>query len=73
VSVQDRCMVCAKCTIGSEIVLDAHDGTPRLSGSYGISFWSVWNCVSVGARYVHGLRRTYHRRRNHFGCTQWDS
>jgi hypothetical protein len=26
-SVQDRCMVCAKCTIGSEIILDAPDGT----------------------------------------------
>ena len=25
----DRCMVCANCTIGSEIVLDASDGTPR--------------------------------------------
>ena len=29
VSMQDRCTVCAKCTIGSEIVLDALDGTPR--------------------------------------------
>jgi hypothetical protein len=29
VSVQDRCMVCAKRTIGSEIVLDAPDGNPR--------------------------------------------
>jgi hypothetical protein len=29
VSVQDRCMVCAKHTIGLEIVLDALDGTPR--------------------------------------------
>ena len=29
VSVQDRCMVCAKRTIDSEIVLDAPDGTPR--------------------------------------------
>jgi hypothetical protein len=29
VSVQDRCMVCAKRTIGTEIVLDAPDGTPR--------------------------------------------
>ena len=29
VSVQDRCMVCAKCTIGSEIILDTLDGTPR--------------------------------------------
>jgi hypothetical protein len=29
VSVQDRCMVCTKCTIGTEIILDAPDGTPR--------------------------------------------
>ena len=28
-SVQDRCAVCAKLTIGSEIIFDAHDGTPR--------------------------------------------
>jgi hypothetical protein len=27
-SVQDRCMVCAKRSIGSEISLDAPDGTP---------------------------------------------
>jgi hypothetical protein len=29
VSVQDRCMVCAKRTIASQIVLDTPDGTPR--------------------------------------------
>ena len=29
VSVQDRCMVCAKHTIGLEMLLDAPDGTPR--------------------------------------------
>jgi hypothetical protein len=29
VSVQDRCMLCAERTIGSEIVLDAHDGIAR--------------------------------------------
>jgi hypothetical protein len=29
VLVQDRCIVCAKRNIGSEIVLDAPDGTPR--------------------------------------------
>jgi hypothetical protein len=29
VSVQDRCTVCAKCTIASQIVLDAPDSTPR--------------------------------------------
>ena len=26
---QDRCIVCVECTIGSNIVLDAPDGTPR--------------------------------------------
>jgi hypothetical protein len=29
VSVQDRCTVCVKCTIASEIILDAPDRTPR--------------------------------------------
>jgi hypothetical protein len=29
VSMQDRCTVCAKRTIGSEIILDAPNGTPR--------------------------------------------
>ena len=29
VSVHDRCTVCAKRSIGSEIFLDAPDGTPR--------------------------------------------
>jgi hypothetical protein len=28
-SVQGRCMVCAKCTIAIEIILDTPDGTPR--------------------------------------------
>jgi hypothetical protein len=26
---QDRCIVCAEHTIGSEIILDAPDGSPR--------------------------------------------
>ena len=30
--VQDRCTVCAERTIGSEIVLDAPDGTPGDTG-----------------------------------------
>jgi hypothetical protein len=29
VSMQDRCMVCTKCTIGSKIGLDTPDGMPR--------------------------------------------
>ena len=33
----DRCTVCVERTIGSEIVLDAPDGTPRSRWSCGIS------------------------------------
>jgi hypothetical protein len=40
--VQDRCLVCAKRTTRLEIILDAPDGTPRLRGSSGSSFWSIW-------------------------------
>jgi hypothetical protein len=29
--------------------------------------------VNVSRREVHGLHRTYHRHRNHFGRTRWDS
>jgi len=29
--------------------------------------------VNVGARYVHGLRQTYHRLQNRFGRTRWYS
>ena len=29
VLVQDSCIVCAKCTLGLEIILDTPDGTPR--------------------------------------------
>jgi hypothetical protein len=28
------------------------------------------DCVNLGARYVHGLRRTYHRLGNQFGHTR---
>jgi hypothetical protein len=39
---QDRCTVCAKCTIGSEIALITPDGTPRWHRSSGRLFQSVW-------------------------------
>ena len=29
--------------------------------------------ANLDARSVHGLRRTYHRLRNHFGRTRWNS
>ena len=39
---QDGCMVCTERTIGSEIILDLRDGTPRSHGSCRILFKSVW-------------------------------
>jgi hypothetical protein len=72
-SVQDRCMVCVKRTIGSEIILDAPNGTPRWRVSSGCSFYSVWNGANLDVRYVHGLHQTYHRLGNHFRHTRWNS
>ena len=46
-------------TIGSEIILDAPDGTPRLHGSCPITFGLVGDGVSVGDRQVYGLHQTY--------------
>jgi len=42
VSVQDSSMVCAQCTIGSEIVVEVPDGTPRYRGSSESSVRSIW-------------------------------
>jgi hypothetical protein len=36
-------MVCAKHTIGSEIILDAPDGTPQWRGTRENLFLSVWS------------------------------
>jgi hypothetical protein len=38
---QDRCTVCTEHTRGSEMVLDASDGSSRWRGSCGISFQAV--------------------------------
>jgi hypothetical protein len=45
VLMQDWCSVCVERTIGSEIVLEAPDGTPRLRGSCGILFRSRFETV----------------------------
>ena len=37
------------------------------------SFGPFGDSVSVGARYMRGLRQTYHRLINHFGRTRWYS
>ena len=38
---QDRCTVCVKCTIGSEIILDAPDGTTGYEAQVEARFRSV--------------------------------
>jgi hypothetical protein len=50
VSVQDRCMVCAKRTIASEILSDAPDATSRGHGHVKSCFGLFGDSVSVGAR-----------------------
>jgi hypothetical protein len=50
VSVQDRCMVCTKRIIGSEIILDAPDGTPWSRGSTGSSFRSNGDSANLDSR-----------------------
>ena len=49
-SVQDRCMVCARRTIGSKIVLDALDGTLGDEAQVEARFGPFGDSVSVGAR-----------------------
>jgi hypothetical protein len=61
VSMQDRCMVCTKRTIGSKIqgdeaLVDAHFG---LFGDR----------AHLDARWLLGLRRSFHRLENRFGRT----
>ena len=47
---QDRCTVCVERTIGSEIILDAPDGTPRRVGHMESHFGPFGDSISVGAR-----------------------
>jgi hypothetical protein len=56
---QDRCTVCAKRTIGSEIVLDASDGTLRWRGSWRILFWSSYCRCKIGPRFAPNLPQAW--------------
>ena len=47
---QDRCTVCAERTIGSEIILDAPNGTPRRGGTSGRLFWPFGDSANLDAR-----------------------
>jgi hypothetical protein len=70
---QDRCTVCAERTIGAKslwthlmVLLDDVARVQPRFGPFGAS-------ANLDARYVHGLRRTYHRLENHFRCSWWYS
>ena len=70
---QDWCTVRVYRTIGSEIVLDAPDAILGDVGHVESHFFLFGDNFCVHARQVHGLRPTYHRLRNHFGRTRWNS
>ena len=70
---QDRCTVCAKRTIGSEIVLDIMMVLLRDEAQVEPRLGPLGDRPNLDARKVHGLRRTYHRLENCFGRTRWIS
>ena len=49
-SVQDRCMVCARRTIGLEIVLDTPDGSTRCEAQVEAHFGPFEDCANLDAR-----------------------
>ena len=57
VSVQDRCMVCAKCTIGPETILDAPMALLGDEAQVQALFGLFRDSTSHDTRWVHGLRR----------------
>jgi hypothetical protein len=68
VSMQDRCMLCAKHTRKlfwmHLIVLLGDDAHVK------VCFGPFGDSVHLDTRLVHVLRQMYHRLRNHFGRTQ---
>jgi hypothetical protein len=58
VLVQDRCTVCSKLTMGSEIILDIPDELLGDVGHMESHFGPFADSVSVSARLLQGLRQT---------------
>ena len=59
--------------IGSEIVLDKIMVLLRDEAQVDACFILFGDSAKLDARYVYGLCRTYHRLRNHSGCTRWNA
>ena len=73
-SEQDRCIICARHTIGLEIILDAPMvplvDEAQVEGRFG----PIEHSANLDARLVHSSRLPYHRLRNRFGrtrCNPW--
>jgi hypothetical protein len=66
VSVQGWCMVCAKSTIGQKSFwthpMVLHGDVAQLEACFGV----FRDSANLDVKSLHGLRRTYHRLRNHF-------
>jgi hypothetical protein len=73
VLVQDRRTVGAKSTIAYEIILDAPMVLLGVEAQMEASFGPFGYSANLDSRWVRGLRRTYHRLKNHFGLTRWNS
>ena len=67
--VQDRCTVCARRTIGLEIILDTMMVLLRVHAQEAARLGLFGDSANLDATSVHGLRQTYHRLENHFGHT----
>jgi hypothetical protein len=66
-------MVCAKCTISLEIILDAPDGILGCEAQVEAHFSPFGDGANLDARWVHGSGQTYHGLKNHFGCNRCNS
>jgi hypothetical protein len=73
VSVQDKCTVCAKYTIGLGIILDAPMVLLGDEAHVEARFCLFGDSANIDTRWVHCLLRMYHRIKNHFGSTRWNS
>jgi hypothetical protein len=73
ISVQRKCMVWDKRSIGSEIILALPMELPGDVGQMEPRFGLFGDSVNRDVRYVHGLGRTCSRFKNHFGHTRWNS
>jgi hypothetical protein len=68
---QDTCTVCAKRTMGLEIILDPPIVLLGDEAQVDALFSLFGDSVNLNAREVHTLRRTLHKLRNRFGRTRY--